>query len=245
MQQNNANNVYNYYTKPRQKFLAVFPIQIGTIVLFIGLAVLLGVTKADAVWTVLCGVLSLFALVWTIVAWQKCKAEEYALCKAEYAYLWQEEFDEGEEFETLDAETGIRFTIKHDGIKIVYPLPKDHVQVFDELSENEEFLPWIRTRFALATWKLNGFARVALAVIDVETAELDEDGEASYEEPFIIPLSKPLIQALKTFGVEDKTGEHWGYLMYNPDHALKQIYNRGYIRVMRDKHTGKRIRLED
>ena len=244
MQNSDRKTLYQNLTKRRRVFLVLFPIQVSCIVLLLGLTIWLGVTKSDIVWLVICGVLAVLALGWLLVSWQKCRQEEYALCKQKYSYLWRESFDVGEPFETIDEETGTRFTITNEGIKIVYPLSKDYVQVFDELAENEDFLPWTRTRLALATWKLYG-AGLALAVIDVGTAELDEDGEASYEEPFIIPFSELLVKAVKTFGLEDKAGAHWWYLFYDPEHALKQICKRGYIRVARDKNTGTRMPVED
>ena len=84
-----------------------------------------------------------------------------------------------------------------------------------------------------------------MAVLDVRTALMEGDGETSYEEPFFVPFDERLVRAIKSFGLEEKTCENWAYLFYNPDDALRQIYKRGYIRVMRDRKTGKPIPLED
>lgn len=237
--------LYQNYQKPRRVLVRLVPIQLCLTVLFLGFVILLSVLENGAVWAVLCGVLSVVTIVWLVFSWRKCVREEYALCKEKFAYLWKDTFEEGKEFETIDEETGIVFTVKKDGLKIVYPVPEDYEQVFDEIKENEEFVPWTRTRLALATCNTYFFARLALAVLDVGTALLEEDGEASYEEPFFVPMSEDLVRAIKSFGLEEKTCENWVYLFYNPDDALKQIYKRGYIRVMRDKYTGKPIPLDD
>ena len=73
---------------------------------------------------------------------------------------------------------------------------------------------------------------------------MEEDGETSYEEPFFVPLDERLVRAVKSYGLEEKTDGGWAYLLYNPKDAIQQIYKRGYIRVIRDKITGKVI-LED
>lgn len=244
MKQDKPKTSYPYYTKPRRALVKLAPVLVCVAVLFLGLAVVFGATK-NPVWAIVSGGLAWISVACLVAVWRKCVREEYALCKANFSYLWQDDFAEGEEFETLDEETGILYTVKKDGLKIVYPLPEGYVQVFDEAPDNEEFLPWSRTRLALASSNAYFFARFALAVLDVGTALIEEDGEASYEEPFFVPMSEQLVRAVKSFGLEEKTCENWAYLFYNPDDALKQVYKRGYIRVMRDRKTGKRIPLED
>lgn len=245
MQLNKEKTLYQNYQKPRRTLVKLVPIQTCLAVLFLGLTVLFSVLKNGAVWAVLCGAFALATIVWLILSWRKCIREEYSLCKQAFAYLWNKEFADGEEFETLDEETGIVYTVQKEGLRIVFPVPEDHVQVFDEAPDNVEFLPWSSTRLALATCNTHFFARLALAVLDVRTALMEEDGDLSYEEPFFLPMSERLICAVKSFGLEEKTCANWTYLLYNPDDALKQIYKRGYIRVMRDRKTGKPIPLED
>lgn len=182
------------------------------------------------------------SLVFFIIALPKLIREERLLQLYEqYGYLTQDAFVDGEEFETVDDETGIVYTVQKSGLKIVFPLPEGYVQVFDETPDNVVFLPWERTRMGLATSNEKHSVKMAVAVLDVSTALLEEDGETSYEEPFFLPLDERLIRAIKSFGLEEKTDGGWAYLLYNPYDAIKQIYKRGYIRVLRDKYTGKII----
>ena len=237
--------LYQNYQKPRKILVRLVPIQTCLAVVFLALTVAFSVLPNTLVWTVVCGVLAVATIAWLVLSWRKCIRDEYALCKDAFAYLWQKDFADGEEFETVDEETGIAYTVQKDGLKIVFPVPEGYVQVFDEAPDNIEFLPWSSTRLALATCNTYFFARLALAVLDVRTALMEGDGETSYEEPFFVPVDERLVRAIKSFGLEEKTCENWAYLFYNPDDALRQIYKRGYIRVMRDRKTGKPIPLED
>ncbi len=245
----NDRELYKRYTPPRRKLVIVVPLLMLAAVIFSCSAMLFVVLGEGRAWTLVSGIacvlLGVASIVWLVLAWRKCNRDEFALSKQKYAYLWKKEFAPAEEFETVDADTGITYTVKREGLKVVFPLPEGYEQVFDEVAENEDFIPWTRTRLALATCNTYFTARLALAVLDMGTAQMEEDGEASYEEPFILPLSEDLVRAVRSFDLEDKTCENWVYLFYNPDDALYQVQKRGYIRVMRDRKTGKKIPLED
>ncbi len=237
--------LYKQYTKPRRKCAIVVPLQMLLIWIFLcGATVFFVINR---VWGTICGVacvgLAVATVVWLVLFWRKCNREDCQLSKDKYAYLWKTEFAEGEEFETTDEETGMTYTVQKDGLKAVFPIFEEYEQVFEEVAENVEFIPWSRTRLALATCNTFFSVKLALAVLDVGTAQIEEDGEASYEEPFIIPMSEKLVCAVKSFGLEEKTCENWAYLFYNPDDAVRQIYKKGYIRVKRDKNTGKKNTL--
>ena len=194
------------------------------------------------IWAVAVIVAGLICALW-VLPWIR-KKEALFILEKRYAYLLQDGFAEAEEFETEDEETGIVYTVQKDGLKIVFPTPKEYEPVFDEAPDNIEFLPWERTRLALASSNAFKCVKMALAVLDVSTAQMEEDGETSYEEPFFVPLDERLVRAVKSYGLEEKTDGGWAYLLYNPKDAIRQIYKRGYIRVIRDKITGKVI-LED
>lgn len=179
-----------------------------------------------------------------VFLWVEKREPQFILSK-QYAYLLQDAWADAEEFETVDDETGITYTVQKNGLKIVFPVPDDYEQVFDEAPENVEFLPWDRTRFALATSNARKQVKMALAVLDVSTAQIDEDGATSYEEPFFVPLDERLVRAIKGLGLEEKTDDGWVYLFYNPKDAIEQIYKHGYVRVLHDKQTGKRLSEED
>ena len=229
----------------RKKLIKIFlPIWLPIASAFvIGIFVWMAVGKEEQVpFMLLYGVFTIsFALLpLCFLPWLNRKETQYIL-STQYGYLTQDAWAEAEEFETEDAETGIVYTVQRDGLKIVFPLPEGYVQVFDEAPDNIEFLPWERTRMALASSNERLTVKMAVAVLDVSTAQMDEDGATSYEEPFFIPLSEQLVRAVKSFGLEEKMDGGWAYLLYNPQDAIGQIYGRGYVRVLRDKQTGKRL----
>ncbi len=206
------------------------PLQMLSAVLFGCLIPVFTVIVQSTLLAVLSGLLSAGCIVWLVFSWKKCVQEELALCKAEYAYLWKTQFPAAEPFETADEESGVTYTVTEEGIRARFPFEGE--QVFDEVTENECFIPWARTRLALATCNPYFTVKLALAVLDTGTLLMEADGEPSYEEPHILPLSEQLVCAVKSYGLEENMGEHWIYLLYNPDDAIKQIYQRGYIGVM-------------
>lgn len=230
----------------RKKILKIFlPIWFAFSLLpLIPLCILMGIDEERYLpYVVIWAVVVLFVgLIWLacFLPWIN-KKEKLLAVWDNYGYLTQDSFAEAEEFETKDDETGIVYTVQRDGLKIVFPLPEGYVQVFDEAPDNVEFLPWERTRMALASSNERLTVKMAVAVLDVSTAQMDEDGATSYEEPFFIPLSEQLVRAIKSFGLEEKMDGGWEYLLYNPQDAIAQIYRRGYVRVLRDRQTGKRL----
>ena len=233
----------------RKKFLKIFiPVWFSAgLIPLILICVLIRTNEelylALVIWALSILVVGLLCLLF-FLPWLKKKEAQFILSN-KYAYLLQDAWAEAEEFETKDEETGIVYTVQKDGLKIVFPVPDDYEQVFDEAPENVEFLPWDRTRFALATSNARKQVKMALAVLDVSTAQIDEDGVTSYEEPFFVPLDERLIRAIKGLGLEEKTDDGWVYLFYNPKDAIEQIYKHGYVRVLHDKQTGKRLSEED
>ena len=233
----------------RKKFLKIFlPIWLSvTLIPLIPICILIGINEEKylpliIIWAVTVLVIGLLTLLF--LPWLN-KKEALFILSNKYAYLLQDAWAGAEEYETVDYETGIAYTVQKEGLKIVFPLPQDYVQVFDETPDNIEFLPWDRTRFALATTNAYKQVKMALAVIDVSTAQIEEDGETSYLEPLFVPFDERLVRAIKGYGLEEKTDGGWAYLFYNPQDAMEQIYKKGYVRVLRDKKTGKRLTEEE
>ncbi len=236
--------LYSRYQPPRRKLIGLVLVQMLLAVIFGCWIPICVVILQSPLLATLCGALSAACIAWLVYSWRKCNRDELALCKKEYAYFWKKEFADGREFETIDEETGVRYIVKREGLQVIFPAEKDVEQIFEEVEENVLFLPWSDTRWALATQKRYFMAKFALAILDVGTLQTEEDG-VSYEEPFILPMSEQLICAVKSFHLEEKTCGYWAYLLYNPDDAVKQVYQRGYIKDFRDKKTGKKIPLRE
>lgn len=233
----------------RKKLIKIFlPIWLPIASAFIiGIFVWMAVGKEEQVLFILlyCVFTLSFALLpLCFLPWLNRKETQYIL-STQYAYLMQDSWADAEEFETEDVETGIVYTVQKDGLKIVFPIPDGHENVFDEAPENVEFLPWDRARFALATSNVRTQVKMALAVLDVSTVQMEEDGATSYVTPFFVPLDERLVRAIKGLELEEKTDDGWAYLFYNTQDAIGQIQAHGYIKVLRDKQTGKRLSEED
>lgn len=126
------------------------------------------------------------------------------------------------------------FTFTKDGLTAEWEQNKEEgEQVFDEIKENQKFVPWKEAELALATQKTGGIVHIALAVL------FDLSADHSQGDAFFIPVTEDVYRAICAFDLKDKLDSGWAYLFYNPQDAFYQILKKGRIVVMRNKKTGK------
>ena len=118
------------------------------------------------------------------------------------------------------------YTLTQDGVTVEWEQTEEAGgQVFDEVQENRQYIPWDRAKLLLATQKGGYCVHIALAV--------------ATDVIYFIPMQEKLFQAICAFRLKEKLDGQWQYLFYNPQDAFKQIFKKGRILEMRDKETGK------
>jgi hypothetical protein len=151
-----------------------------------------------------------------------------------WKFVWEDkEPFEGDELETVDVETGIKFSVDQCGVKIIFPQKTE--TVFAEVEENVKYVPWEDARLILATDNYLRRVRLAIAMADVSARSVDGEYEPTIDDVYFLPLCPNLSALVRTFGVEERIAPEWHYLQYNPRDAVKQILSRGYIRKMKAK----------
>ena len=126
---------------------------------------------------------------------------------------------------------GITYTLTQEGLTAEWEQKEEEGgQVFDEVQENCQFIPWNEAEFLLGTQKGFYCVHIALGIVSTDP---NKDGA------YIIPMQEKLFQAICAFGLKEKLDGQWQYLFYNPQDAFKQILKRGRILEMRNKKTGK------
>lgn len=169
--------------------------------------------------------------------------KEIAIELARWAFLWEtkEAFD-GDELETVDVETGIRFSVARNGVKIIYPTKNE--SVFDEVEDNVKFLRWDDTELILATDNYMRRVRLAIAMADVSARSVEGEYEPKMEDIYFLPLCPNLAALLRTFCVEERISPEWAYLQYYPGNAIAQILSFGYIKKFKAK-KGDELAIEN
>lgn len=165
----------------------------------------------------------LCTLPWTIKKETQIELERYA-----YLFNKPVPFKENEGVQI--AEDGLLYTLTADGLKIEWE-QEEGGQVFDDVKENVRFIDWRNAEVAFATQTYLRRVHLAVAVFPTE--------ESSREQVFFLPMSETLYSAIKAYKLDERMGEGWAYLFYNPQDAFKQILQKGFIVKMRNKKTGK------
>ena len=118
------------------------------------------------------------------------------------------------------------YTLTQEGLTVEWEQTEEEgEQVFDEVQENRQFIPWDKAELLLASQKGGNCVHIALAVAS--------------DVVYLIPMQEKLFQAICTFGLKEKLDGQWQYLFYNPQDSFKQILKRGRILEMRNRKTGK------
>ena len=122
----------------------------------------------------------------------------------------------------------VTYTLTQSGLTVEWEQTEEAgEQVFDEVQENRQYIPWDRAKLLLATQKGGYCVHIALAV--------------ATDVIYFIPMQEKLFQAICAFGLREQLDEQWQYLFYNPRDAFKQIFKKGRIVEMRNKETGERL----
>lgn len=147
--------------------------------------------------------------------------KELAVAIAEHAYFFEAPAPQTEGV-GVDEELGVKALFKLDGVTLVYP--KRGEEVFEELGEETEFLPWADIRFALASDNFARRVKLALVLLD-GTKRLGEE-----VEPYFLTMTKELYATLVGLDLCPLVGGDFAYLLKNPVKGIKQILDFGYIR---------------
>ncbi len=170
----------------------------------------------------------------------KKKELETELKRWEYLFKTDVSFEENL-LHTDDVETGIEYDLTPKGMKVILPIKGE--QVFDEVKENEFFLPWDDVEIALATDNYARRVRFAFAVIDVSKQSADGEYTPTEKDVHFLPLEEELIGFLRRYDLERKVSVEWRYLQRQPSDAFRQIMEKGYIATLIDEN-GKRVKRE-
>ncbi|MBQ8294934.1 MAG: hypothetical protein IJX87_00710 [Clostridia bacterium] len=225
------------------------------VILLVGIGVLLDVVLLGAGERP--GVLSIVAVgifvaasVMLPVLSKKVEKLEIAAQQQRFSYLLKPQESFEKECITV-CEEGVTYTLMMDGMKVQYP--ERGGQVFDEVREDVEFIPWDKADVFLATKSENRIVHIAMAVfkqmplVTVFDAEKEENTPIQTPETafdtkpssFFLPMTEELYGAMLAFGLKEKMAQDFDYLLYNPDDAFRQIFKKGRIVEMRNKKTGK------
>ncbi len=159
-----------------------------------------------------------------------------------WGYLFKKEIPfDGETLKTDDPETGLEYELTSKGMKVILPICGE--QVFDEVQENEFFIPWDDIEIAVATDNFARRVRFAFAAIDVSKQSVDGEYIPTEQEVHFLPLEEELIGFTRKFGLENKLSVEWRYLQKQPRDAFRQILNKGHIATLIDEN-GKRVKRE-
>ena len=204
-------------------------------------AVLVGIFVKPWLWCLLPSGVAVALLVGLIVVDAVVKRRELETELSRWAYLFQSEDYPLDMIETEDPETGIQYILTEKGLR--YVLPIECQQVFDEVKENEFFLPWSDVEVVVASDNFARRVRLAFAVVDVSKRSVDGEYMPSYSEVHFLPMEQEMVAFLRKYGLDKRLSVEWRYIQIQPKDAFKQILSRGYIRTLLDKN-GKRVRRE-
>ena len=219
----------------------LFPIACVLIALSIAAAVLLGVFVEPRLWCLLPSGVAVALLVGLIVVNAVVGRKELETELSRWVYLFQEKEFSSDTIETEDPETGIRYTLSEKGMR--YVLPIECEQVFDEVKENEFFLPWSDVEIMVASDNFARRVRLAFAVMDVSKRSVDGTYFPVESDLHFLPLEQELADFFRKYGLDKRLSVEWRYMQKYPKDAFKQILARGYIRTLIDEN-GKRVRRE-
>ena len=218
-----------------------FPIVILLIVAAVVAAVLVGVFVKPWLWCLLPSGVAVALLVGLIVINAVVARKELETELSRWAYLFQSEDYPSDIIETEDPETGIQYVLSEKGLR--YVLPIECEQVFDEVKENEFFLPWSDVEIVVASDNFARRVRLAFAVVDVSKRSVDGEYLPGDNELHFLPLEQELADFFRKYGLDKRLSVEWRYIQIQPKDAFKQILSRGYIRTLLGE-DGKRVRRE-
>lgn len=218
-----------------------FPIVCALIVLSVAAAVLVGLFVQPWLWCLLPSGVAVALVVGLILVNAVVTKREIETELSRWAYLFQSEDYLSDTLETEDPETGIQYTLTQKGLR--FTLPIECEQVFDEVKENEFFLPWSDVETVVASDNFARRVRLAFAVVDVSKRSVDGEYMPSYSEVHFLPLERELADFFRKYGLDKRLSVEWRYIQKRPQDAFKQILTRGYIRTLIDE-DGKRVRRE-
>ena len=204
-------------------------------------AVLIGIFVKPWLWCLLPSGVALALFVGLIVADAALKRRELETELSRWAYLFQSEDYPLDMIETEDPETGIQYVLSEKGLR--YVLPIECQQVFDEVKENEFFLPWSDVEVVVASDNFARRVRLAFAVVDVSKRSVDGAYLPTYGDLHFLPLERELADFFRKYGLDKRLSVEWRYVQKHPEDAFKQILSRGYIRTLINE-DGKRVRRE-
>lgn len=215
---------------------------VGILLSVISIAVVAELAKPEWLCLIPAGVALALVIVLLIISAVVVKKEEKTELKR-WAYLFKGDLVfEGETLETDDPETGIKYLLSQKGMKII--LPKAEEQVFDEVKENEFFMPWSDAELVVASDNFARRVRLAFAVVDVSGLSVDGEYVPTDNEVHFLPLEESLVAFFRKYGLEEKLSIEWRYIQRQPLDAFRQILAWGYIRTMIGEN-GKRVKREN
>ena len=219
----------------------LFPIACVLIVLSIAAAILLGVLAEPWLWCLLPSGVAVALVVGLIGINASVAKKELEAEISRWAYLFQGEEFPSDTLKTEDPETGIKYFLSEKGLR--YVLPIECEQVFDEVQENEFFLPWSDVEIVVASDNFARRVRLAFAVVDVSKRSVDGEYLPGDSELHFLPLEQELADFFRKYGLDKRLSVEWRYIQKHSKDAFRQILARGYIRTLIDEN-GKRIKRE-
>lgn len=219
----------------------LFPIVCALIVLSVAAAILVGIFVKPWLWSLLPSGLAIALVAGLIVFNAVLGRKELETELSRWAYLFQREEFPTDTLATEDPETGIQYILSEKGMR--YVLPIECQQVFDEVKENEFFLPWSDVEIMVASDNFARRVRLAFAVVDVSKRSVDGEYFPVDSDLHFLPLEQELADFFHKYGLDKRLSVEWRYTQKYPKDAFKQILARGYIRTLIDE-KGKRVRRE-
>ena len=217
------------------------PIACVVIALSVAAAILLGVLVEPWLWCLLPSGVALALFIGLIVLNALVAKKELETELSRWACLFQGKEFPADTMETEDPETGIQYVLSEKGLR--YVLPIECEQVFDEVKDNEFFLPWSDVEIVVASDNFARRVRLAFAVVDVSKRSVDGEYFPGDSELHFLPLEQELADFFRKYGLDKRLSVEWRYIQKQSKDAFKQILARGYIRTLIDE-TGKRVRRE-
>ena len=220
----------------------LLPIAGTLIVLSVAAAVLVGIFVEPWLWCLLPSGVAVVLVVGLILLQAKVAKKELRAELDRWAYLFQAEDFPSDTLETEDPETGIKYILGEKGLR--YILPIECEQVFDEVQDNEFFLPWSDVEIVVASDNFAHRVRLAFAVVDVSKRSVDGEYFPGDSELHFLPLEQELADFFRKYGLDKRLSVEWRYIQKHSQDAFGQILKRGYIRTLLDEN-GKRVKREN
>lgn len=214
--------------------------------IFVGLCVaiaLVGSFADNEWWCLLPAGLAVLMLIAIVAVSAIVVKKEEQIELARWSYLFKKDLVfAGDILETNDPETGIEYALSEKGLKAILPIQGE--QVFDEVQENELFLPWTDVELAVASDNFARRVRLAFVVINVAERSVDGNYFPTEGDMHFLPVDEEMVAFFQKYGLDKKLSVEWRYMQIQPLDAFRQILARGYIRTLIDE-KGKRIKRED